>query len=882
MKRLFIFILFASVGITTIAASSAKDSINKVVVNLYSQLLVCPQEKIYVQTDRPYYLNGEKLFFRAFLLQASTLKRADWSRYIYVELVSPTDSVLLRQQIRVQDGRMFYGDLKLPENLPEGSYRLRAYTRYMENIGEKFFFSKAVFIADPNASKTNVQVQTSSLNSKEMRLDLKFTDAKKYTLKPQGLTIFSVKDKQDLLPQKDSWADYSTRLKADAKTILIDYRDGSHSFRKYLNIEQTETSPELSFFPEGGQLIAEQNCRVAFKALLPNGNVAEVKGKIVDSQGNEVLKFGTTHEGMGTFNFVPRIGESYLAKINWQGEEKAFALPQATENGVALQAAWQSDSLQISVLGRTQQPCFLLIHRQGVPTYFKPWDFSQKEIVLHKKDFATGVSHLLLLNNDFKPISERLIFNNLHDRICPKFSTSKSNFKPGEEVNLQIDVPKSEADTIFPTFAISVTDDKDVAIDTTTNIISEILLSSELEGRISNPLQYFGSDPKALEDADLLMLTNGWRRYGVEEALLGNIQKPAIRPETSQSFSGKLKGLLNKSLAGGGIKMIPVGYKSPLVAQSETDGTFRFDNFEFPDSTAYFFQAVSKTGSENITMNVDTILYPDVTVPFLIPQLKRDASTDILTKTMENYVVKAGKKYINEYGMRQVDLPEVMIKGTKNENVPERKRIDNYAPPGLEPSRFISPDEIDATPPASFEELITRIIGVSVDGVRAIARGQTISFAVNGIVRTSSISELQSYINVSDIAQVDLFLEPSQTLAFGPSLNPVIALTVWPSDYIRHEAILNRKKILPLGYQVPVEFYSPKYDTPEALNSSTPDLRSTIFWKPNMVTDATGKASVSFYAADSETTYSAIVEGFGAGKKLIYGIWKGAVKVSKH
>jgi hypothetical protein len=158
MKRNFILMSLLLVYVAVATVSASNDSINKALVNLYSQLLVCPQEKIYVQTDRPYYLNGEKLFFRAFLLQASTLKRADWSRYIYTELVSPTDSVLLRQQIRVQDDRMFYEYLKLPETLPEGNYRLRAYTRYMENIGEKFFFSKAIYIADPNASKTNIQV----------------------------------------------------------------------------------------------------------------------------------------------------------------------------------------------------------------------------------------------------------------------------------------------------------------------------------------------------------------------------------------------------------------------------------------------------------------------------------------------------------------------------------------------------------------------------------------------------------------------------------------------------------------------------------------------------------------------------------------------------
>lgn len=659
MSKNFLLSLLLLIPMTSAAAPA--DSINKALVNLYSQLLVYPQEKIYVQADRPYYLNGEKLFFRAFLLQASTLKRAGWSRYIYTELVSPTDSVLLRQQVRVQDDGMFYGHMQLPETLPEGNYRLRAYTRYMENTGEKFFFSKAVYIADPNASKTKIDIQESNLNNKEIALGLKFSDSQtKSPLKPQSLTVYTSQNRRNLSPEKDSWADYSTKLNSETKIVLVDYKDGSHSFKKYLSIPQPETS---------------------------------------------------------------------------------------------------------------------------------------------------------------------------------------------------------------------------------TNIVSEILLSSELEGKIPNPAWYFGDDPKAGEYADLLMLTHGWRRYKVEGPLQGNILKPAIRPETSQSFSGKLRGFLNKSLAGGNVKMTAVGYNLPQLVQSDANGNFRFDGFEFPDSTAYFFVAATQKGSESLALSVDTILYPKVSVPFLVPQLKKESSVGVSEETMENYIAKASKKYTSEYGIRQVDLPELTVKTAKREKPKRRVRIDNHTY-GLEPSRFISPDNIEELPPTSFEELLTRISEVSVEGGIAKVRGQKIAFAINGmVVSASGLYSLEPYLNISDVAQVDLFLEPAQTLAISRSSvsgNPVIAFTTWPPGIAvkrKLSQFTNRKRILPLGYQVPVEFYSPKYDTPEALNSSTPDLRSTIYWKPNLMTDTGGKASVSFYTSDSLTTYSAVVEGIGGGRKLIYLYKKNLLKV---
>ena len=75
--------------------------------------------------------------------------------------------------------------------------------------------------------------------------------------------------------------------------------------------------------------------------------------------------------------------------------------------------------------------------------------------------------------------------------------------------------------------------------------------------------------------------------------------------------------------------------------------------------------------------------------------------------------------------------------------------------------------------------------------------------------------------------------------------------------------------ILPLGYQQPVEFYAPKYDTPEKRNASTPDLRTTIHWQPVVQTDSTGVASFEFYTADEPTSYTVVIEGLTDDGKII-------------
>ena len=82
MKRIITTLLFAG----TVAALTGQNDnrIDSIVNNITKQLLLFPQEKVYLHTDKPYYITGEKIFFRAFLLDAFSNKPAELSRYVYM------------------------------------------------------------------------------------------------------------------------------------------------------------------------------------------------------------------------------------------------------------------------------------------------------------------------------------------------------------------------------------------------------------------------------------------------------------------------------------------------------------------------------------------------------------------------------------------------------------------------------------------------------------------------------------------------------------------------------------------------------------------------------------------------------------------------------
>jgi len=123
-------------------------------------------------------------------------------------------------------------------------------------------------------------------------------------------------------------------------------------------------------------------------------------------------------------------------------------------------------------------------------------------------------------------------------------------------------------------------------------------------------------------------------------------------------------------------------------------------------------------------------------------------------------------------------------------------------------------------------------------------------------------------INPNDIEQISVIRVGPSTSIFGlQGANGVILVFTKRGDSHKKYPPFYIKPFFPLGYQQPVEFYAPKYDTPEKQNTPTPDLRTTIHWQPVVQTDSAGEASFEFYTADEPTSYTVIIEGLANVRK---------------
>jgi len=875
-KKKFILLLFLTGCMATLYGQ--KDAVvDSVVNNISKQLLVFPHEKIYLHTDKPYYITGEKIFFRAFLLDAFSDKQISPSRYVYVELINPADSVVQRLKIRSDENNLFYGAIPLSEELPQGDYKIRAYTQYMCNQGESSFFSNYVRISDPQILSIQAQTDFQFTEDGKINTRLRFTDIKtQEVVRPQSVILRLNNDLSfTAKPDKDGWIRVKLTIppQAETRALYVEMVDSKYAFKQYFSIPYPEGDFDVSFYPEGGHLVPDQLSNVAFKALNANGHALNIEGKVINSEGDTIAELKTVHEGMGDFYINPQPGEHYQALCHNGDRTLRFDLPEVQVNALALKVAVRENKLWIGINKNdsiSYPEFYLLIHSGGFIDYAKAWNPEKDFVAFDLSDFPSGINHILLLTKDLQIISERLVFLLNNDNGVAEFHTSQDTYKKREEIQAGIQLKDENQQPLKGDFSVAITNDKEVVADTTSSILSGILLRSELRGTIENPEYYFQKgDKNAQVSADLLMKTNGWTRYAIPDVIRGKLSYPKIPFETSQKLSGTVKsGLFSKPAKNFKVSLISLTQGFFDMGETNDNGRYVFKNFEFPDSTKYIIQALNSKGKgkQMTELYVDEDTFPEINTTWIEPVVPEEKTNPVFL----DYVAKADLYYTYENGMRMVHLPEVQVRGFHKNN--DEYKSAYYS----EPDYSFSEDDIQKSGSMDIRNLLYRVPGVRVMGnTLSIRGGGDPLIVIDDIPYTPSSGEssidILSMININDIGQIDVLKNAANTSIYGVrGGNGVIVVYTKRGENGTSLPSLNIKQVIPLGYQLPVEFYSPKYDTQESINDPKPDFRTTIYWNPNVITDEEGNAELDFYTADDPATYSVVIEGISKEGKLIH------------
>ncbi|HTD99862.1 MAG TPA: hypothetical protein VK668_11285 [Mucilaginibacter sp.] len=936
------FLLLACHSISLAQSSSLKNDLIKLQASADSSIKKSPAEKIYIQFDKPYYATGDTAWFKIYLFNAPSHLLSAKSGLLYVDMMDDSDRLIKQYLLPVKNG-VSWGNITLDNKVfKTGSYTLRAYTNWMRNFTPDGFYYKQLYISgtDENSWLINSEIKTSrSINDKTpVNAQLQFTGLDKVpdTGKFMQLKVLSgtkTPYKQKVKTDQNGLLNLNFQLpeKSSKPAIIVESEQKDQKAVIPLNLNRAEKI-DLQFLPEGGSLVADLPANVGFKAIGENGKGAHVSGFILDHNHQQVAVFQSTHNGMGKFNLMVRDGEVYTAQISLPGGEfENCPLPQVKSSGTTLQIknVMASDSIEVSVaatddIARSGNSYFLIGKSRGIICYAAILNFHEGNYIRRKiarSLFPSGIAHFILATPSGQPLNERPTFIDHQDNLRIQIISNQPEYALRDSISLQLKVMDETGNPVAGNFSMAVTDAAMVKTDTLNdeNIITNLLLTSDLKGYVEEPGYYLQPNAIAWQALDNLLLTQGWVSY---EPIL-----PQLPFEAEKEFAvkGRVVNVFGKPVKGS--KLLLFSKSPPLLMDTvaNNEGKFVFNHFPVVDTPVFIIKAVNRRGkSFNVGINIDEIKPPPFGVsgfPKMMPWYV-NSDTTFINYIKDNITINKQQEYMPD-GKRKlkevVILARKTIKDSQNLNgagnadqVIDEKELEqagkktwlqllNEKVKGFREGVLVLSG---SARPGSRIEKDRRLYRFLTDGDSAeITQGwyyiknQAIKFIIDGIpvykIYTPTglaFNDITNYLN-SHSAEDIKGIEVINSTKYSGTYVPIEwAATVRPNDIAFVEittrsghgpAIDNTIGVYlykPLAISRPTQFYKPRYAVKDTTHKT--DLRSTIDWEPNINTNKDGIASVSFYAADNASAYNIMIEGTDMMGNIGYKLYK--IVVNKH
>ena len=802
--------------------------------NIHQFNNIFPQEKVYLEFDNTAYFQGEIIWFKAFVTHATTLKRAP-SKVLYIDFLAPTGQLILQQKLKIVagqcDGAIPLVDASTAQarekrgimEYPSGFYEIRAYTQNMLDFSSEVIFSRVIPV---------------------------------YT-KPKHEGEF---DKSQVIVKEDN-------------PLIAGIRQES---------SEDDNRVNLSFYPEGGDLIEGLSCNVAFKATGPDG--FDLDGSVVFQDKSDTAY--TIHDGMGLFTIVPK-GTETVHFITPDGKRTRFTLPRALKNGYSMTTLPCSDSLLQVSISRTsdligEQTALAVTCRGDVIFFQEIPDDDSSQLDIDCSGWPIGVCRMTLYNKDGKILSSRSIFHN-NDRFkSPTISCSTDSMsrQPFSKEILKLKLTDKDGKPLRDRFCLSVRDVTDYGSGLTDNLQSNLLLSSDLKGYIHDPAWYLTANDQQHRTAlNLLTLVQGWERYEWQYMTGQKFFAEKHRIEDSLTMNG---WVLSYS------RRLPVSDIDVFASVIPDDKT-KLETFEYhTDTTGYFgFDLTDFYGKAKMTINLMSV--------------KKNGKSKYEKSTRIKFE-RSDKPDPKPFLKQEIDLTR--NKHNKKETEPDF--TDDGLPLVIREDLGIVLDDVDITEKRQFVDYDTFTSwDVEKDTEMELDLGEYTTdvagyFLEQGIRFDNDVVQPYFYvhnqnkvldkkpfdnpmgidmIDVKSIIVYDKPMFPSYFVEFTPLLVDMHTKhldtdwfiwvdTCWERFYLIDIQIKNDRDLLSYrditnlgrrtttidGFSKPVEFYVAQY--PEGAVYGDVDARRTLYWNANVITDNDGNARVEFYNNSYSTRYT--------------------------
>ena len=899
-------------------------------------------EKLYLHIDKESCLPGDTIFFKGYLVSAVTNQLVDFSRYIYVELVDRKDLVYIREKVTkdtVNNG--FTGYLPMSDNLRQGEYFIRAYTYNMQNDKEDYIYRKRIRVISPYDNRIQCKIDVEPRGGGKRTLKLTFLNAQN---ERYDNVVFQYKipgeTPDTLLGIGNTGYNGLCRIdvndpKSDHIWISFD-NNGAWAYQEYLPIPGAKRDFDVQLFPEGGSLLSGVTQRVAFKSVGRDGLSIPVSGKVYDDNGILLTTFSSNHLGMGCFTLSTTPGTEYRVECtDCLGTTKSFPLYTDVQSKYALQLQSDIESVSYKVLTANRASLsdkYVLIHSRGITLALFPAE-QMCDRVMNLTTAPEGIIHFALIDENRQTYSERLWFHRKSVRSSVKVESFKDNVRPRSNAKIEISLLTDDAENIENqteggNLSVSVTHNGQMDYDESLGgIEGNLLLTSDLEGYVESPGYYFSGDYSLKQhDMDVLMLTQGWRRFKLSDVLQGVPANPKYYYlERGQFLSGHVKNYWGKKSLNTDIILIGT---NGIARKLQTDSTGHFveNDIWFDIGTRFIVQALRKDGKDNLELELDNQEFRD----------SRNIEPLSVCLADNAFYERYGKDYVfADNGERIQTLGEVRVQGgaayLKQEILKDalEKEIrinhlmgatSDMAGYGMHPGAMVM---------ARTKDPITKVAYASKGFVLyrdVIYRNRSYDYSMH-YISTGGVAYRSLEFDIRDLQHVDEETiaaynaiddknkisngETASTLVYRDNDNTTPRLigvqikhpfsqidpppyrnfdiggvmTVPVYEYIttvtNYDYQFNMQTIVPFApQQQNVEFYKPSYDVATELLKDPVDEKITRYWNPNVKLSDGKTFEFEFPTAQGKGSgsYTIVVEGFSENGTPIHKSWRYDVK----
>lgn len=774
---------------------TATDSLLQFAKNAHAFHQIYPQEKVYLHCDNSSYFQSETIWFKAYVVRASDSHFTTDSKILYVELLTEDGREIDTRKLKIENGQC-HGEFDINVEAKAGYYELRAYTRAMLNFGDECIFSRVIPIYNR--------------------------------------------------PLLDG--DYAEKDMEKA------FDHGTEKLRRPAEEEKNKRPKQINinFYPEGGSLVKGIKSKVAFKASGKDGEHLNITGRVLNIQGKTIAQFASKHQAMGYFDITPQ-DDIYTVEVSCGNKTQSFDLPVDLRSGYTLsidnketnniEASIRKtpdqtiESLGLAISCRNKLSQFSILKVEG----------DELQLLIDKTKLPIGVHTATLFRASGEILAERLFYvNHSNDISLTSTGTSKS-YKPLQKITLGLTAIDTTEAPLKASLSVSIKDASSSGQSPyNEDIRTHLLLSSDLKGYIHQPGYYFArNDDNHQEALDLLMMTQGWRRYKWE--LMSGIKPFEVKHHIEESLM--IKGQVLKAMKDKPMRDVRLKYRlskegeKPIIAYANVDnnGEFAFlldDSLDIHDRWDLSLSTPKKgIRSQRNRILIDRQFAPNPKLFSYYESTDYDTIAKYNSTSKETLEPSIGEiQLMKEYRITRqksrLEQPTLVYNIDKETNdlsdlgIYYGRRINSYL------------DDKHTLKHLTDSNLSYYLFN-----------SYNNSYPSNVYVpdiTTTSIDKVEIYTNHNSIEYLSNILDQAPEIAFNTNSTKSMAIVVvYTKDDKAYHYVLKGTRLTYLnGYSNSKEFAKVVLHNPII---GEIDHRRTLYWNPNVKLDDEGKAKFEFY-----------------------------------